>query len=1237
MRHHTRAIGAIVASILFLLNLLLPTELRAHREYVHQYLAIEAYRLLLRKYPGLASTEMASHIGSQTGDCEGFPFTLATVTGGAYREVCEDPVFHYGDLVTGLDKAYFSASHFWDADAGDASTIQICDVTCGNYANAFQKTLRYVLPGMYGRWTAKLTWPAGYSAFHLQGGGTTTIFHSGLIGFEYDSLAGFVRDGRCTITGYIDITGKWQTAATVPDQLPRRIIAPKAVRDRIGWEVIGRIAHLLGDMGVPAHAHNDIHPPFWWNNEPADVFEEEMSRLYTAWTSADALSQGGLLDFRAALRPGSPASIERVMRYLVYTTNQVADRFPSNDADGDSRYDTAWDGDDYSVLNMIREISVDPRARDQFHRQAAEYAFVYSIRSIAGLLDWFAQETGLLARVSVDAGFAGASVRIDGKPRITPALFTVPAGTPFTLETTDQPWTDSLTGAALTMKFSSWIRSIPGLADAQFGEPRLSQTAVDGTRYLARFDRVVTVTLAAARHLDGGSGGRYSVDGADAGEGWIGAVNSGSAPAITVGFSPPAGSVFLAWSDGNTANPRVLRPTGNVDLRAICKRRLTSTLSPLERPPNQRLLAIAAGADGAGCTAVLTYESAGEIFFCGSTDGVTWSPEAMLSEGLGSGRDPSIDIFTEPDGQLTVVAWEELLPAGAGRRVIARTKERGAAAWSPVIVLESAASPEAVRATPVVSTDLVVWRGASGIRCRRLAGGAVFTVPGTGPGSASPVADVYSAAEGKFALCWIESGSGLWFVRGSAGGAWGIPRLVAAAVGPDQIRTADIALSANGAGCVAWTTSSSGDWKINYRQIDQADQFQTAAPFGLCPSPGGNPPALQLADHRLDAAASKDIGIHAWNPLTGTLTTLLLSSGQKIGPSTQTPEAGYPDIPHGALSRSGATPAFLSKPGTDGGWTLLPATLSFSPGLPGVPLPVSPAHGASGLGGTVTLSWLCAVDASSFAVQVGRDESFTGALVADRTGVTATSVIVQNLSPGTTYYWRVRSVNSLGSGNFTLPRAFTTAAAPSATTLSGSVVTTPNGSFPKLSWSVVAGAESYRLYRYICADPTECAAAASRPSSIYDGPLTTCPDLNNTVSPKEPSGFAFYYVVAKRAGFSGPSSNIVSFPVQFGAISSETSPLPRTSGLDANYPNPFNPSTTVTFRLADPARVTISVFNILAQRVATIFEGTKDPGHHELSWDAAGLPGGVYFLLMEASPVYGGRSVLDRKKVVLLK
>jgi len=915
----------------------------------------------------------------------------------------------------------------------------------------------------------------------------------------------------------------------------------------------------------------------------------------------------------------------------------AADGFPSNDADGDLVYAVAWNGDDYSVLDLIRQIGVDPRERDVFHPEAAEYAFVYSIRSIAGLLEWFARETGILARVSVEASFAGASVLVDGKPRSTPWEVTYPAGTRFTLAAADQQSTDSATGTPVTMKFNSWTRTSPGQPEASFTTPLLSETALEGCRYLARFDRVVTVTIAPARHFDGGTGGRYTVNGADAGESWSASVNTGSLPAITVGFTPPSGSVFLGWSDGNRANPREVRLSGNVVIRAFSKRRLVSTLSPAGRALNQRLMARPGAPSPRGYAAVMTYASGGDIFAAWSLDGAAWGPEELVSDGLGMSRDPSIDAFTEPDGQATVIAWEETLPGGAGRRVVARTRYTGSTGWSPLVVLESDPSAGAPRATPVVSARLVVWRGESGVLGRDVAGGQVFAVPGSGPASSSPVVDYYSPAEGKFALCWVESGTTLWFVRGTAGGAWGAPRQAGAATAPDEVRSADLALSSSGAGCVAWTTAAfTAAGKIFYRQFDQTDQWQPSTSFSICPAGTGTFPALRLTHHRFDAAAPKDIGLHAWNPLTGMVTTLIFRSGQKAGPSALGVDGGYPELARAAISPSGPASALLAAPAGGGTWSLTPTLLPLVAVVPAAPVPASPAPGAPGLGAGVTLSWACASDASSFEAQVSRNESFQGTIDLIRTGITGTSIAIQDLLPGATYFWRVRSVNSLGSGSFSPSRSFSTAIAPSAPELSGTVVTTTKGSYPKLTWSAVPGADSYRLYRYICSDPADCSPVAARAATVYDGPLTTFTD-GVQVSRQEPVGLASYYVVAKNAGFAGPASLIVSFTTQSDVVWAEQPPLPASSGLDGNYPNPFNPSTTVAYRLADPARVTITASNILAQRVATIFEGTKDPGYHELSWDASGLPAGVYFLLMEVSPTNGARRSFDKKKVVLLK
>jgi subtilisin family serine protease len=71
-------------------------------------------------------------------------------------------------------------------------------------------------------------------------------------------------------------------------------------------------------------------------------------------------------------------------------------------------------------------------------------------------------------------------------------------------------------------------------------------------------------------------------------------------------------------------------------------------------------------------------------------------------------------------------------------------------------------------------------------------------------------------------------------------------------------------------------------------------------------------------------------------------------------------------------------------------------------------------------------------------------------------------------------------------------------------------------------------------------------------------------------------------------------------------------------GLRQNYPNPFNPSTTIEFALPTPALVTLKVYNLLGEKVATLIAEKRAAGHYSIVWDASGFSAGVYFCRMEA-------------------
>jgi len=77
-------------------------------------------------------------------------------------------------------------------------------------------------------------------------------------------------------------------------------------------------------------------------------------------------------------------------------------------------------------------------------------------------------------------------------------------------------------------------------------------------------------------------------------------------------------------------------------------------------------------------------------------------------------------------------------------------------------------------------------------------------------------------------------------------------------------------------------------------------------------------------------------------------------------------------------------------------------------------------------------------------------------------------------------------------------------------------------------------------------------------------------------------------------------------------------PVPASYALGQNYPNPFNPATTITFSVPTQSRVSIEVFDVLGQKVATLVDDIRTAGTHQTVWKAQ-VPSGVYFYRMEAA------------------
>jgi hypothetical protein len=71
--------------------------------------------------------------------------------------------------------------------------------------------------------------------------------------------------------------------------------------------------------------------------------------------------------------------------------------------------------------------------------------------------------------------------------------------------------------------------------------------------------------------------------------------------------------------------------------------------------------------------------------------------------------------------------------------------------------------------------------------------------------------------------------------------------------------------------------------------------------------------------------------------------------------------------------------------------------------------------------------------------------------------------------------------------------------------------------------------------------------------------------------------------------------------------------LPQSPTLFPNYPNPFNPTTTIKFELSANSYVTLTIFNILGEEIGHLIQTSLQSGQHSVSWDGSGFPSGIYY------------------------
>lgn len=412
----TRSIRGIVISIL-IVNI--HPSIQAHKEPTHQYIIREAYQLL-KKHVGTAIPEFELHIlGNDGQGREGEfhnrtsnPWSYSTLCGGAWSEDQHDPIRFMHEHEYFFKKGMFtSINHFWDPDQS---------------AHGFNNTFALHLP-----WNP---WPTGLFETNI-----CALARTYASDIEHDLMAyrkAMIYLSSSTYQPSLDETFIMHIAGkdfpgpgfygyTIFDWYHGRFMYDDDIIEKkkhdIFYSIIGRIAHLLGDMSIPAHVKCDEHG--LWH----DPYEDAMN--YVEWSGN---KESPCIDMHKNI-PASTARVEywnheRIFNEkgsiilpscsifqdnpywtLFYTTAQIADYFASNRFHGDDDYIPI--GELPSILKTAKEQGIGPRftnfvdgqpdisgypRNEEYINAIRDMTFPYVIRATAGLLYQIAMECQIL-------------------------------------------------------------------------------------------------------------------------------------------------------------------------------------------------------------------------------------------------------------------------------------------------------------------------------------------------------------------------------------------------------------------------------------------------------------------------------------------------------------------------------------------------------------------------------------------------------------------------------------------------------------------------------------------------------------------------------------------------------------------------------------------------------------------------------------------------------------------------
>ena len=115
------------------------------------------------------------------------------------------------------------------------------------------------------------------------------------------------------------------------------------------------------------------------------------------------------------------------------------------------------------------------------------------------------------------------------------------------------------------------------------------------------------------------------------------------------------------------------------------------------------------------------------------------------------------------------------------------------------------------------------------------------------------------------------------------------------------------------------------------------------------------------------------------------------------------------------------------------------------------------------------------------------------------------------------------------------------------------------------------------------------------------------------------------------AAYAGSNIAAGEFSIGVSSIDNSDNIIPSKYSLEQNFPNPFNPMTTINFSIPKEGLVMLKIYNTIGEEIETLVSEIKQAGNYNVNFDASSLSSGIYFYRIHTD------SFVETKKMILMK